>query len=450
VQIRTFWSGALPDPAFLVADILFTEHISFTARTGTQYNMAASRFLLVSTHTEQITGYAKVSYNLLKQLSTLHPVVKTFHFGFQRSPVRLPAPMRPLENVVQYDAAANEEPRQEGFGFNKLAEYVETVRPDVVMIYNDPIVVTRFLEALKGIPKTFQVWVYLDLVYEGCDQGLLRGIESQADRIFAFTPKWRDYILSRIPTTEKPIDVLEHGVDSGLFRVIPDAERIAVRRQLSLPLDAIAFLNVNRNSERKRLDLSVMAFTRLVQKHPELPLYLVFVTNLHPQTGGYYSPVQMYLSELQRLGLDVLKYGQRVVCVDSSPPKMLDDKTIASIYGACDYGLNTANGEGFGLCQLEHLACGAPQVVIDVGDYRAFLTDEVAEILPATEYAYLNHTAGIGNITKSAPLGEIVGAMERVLNKKDTSLCVRIAGLRPWSKVCDPFLELVAATNGTS
>jgi hypothetical protein len=50
------------------------------------HKMAPVRFLLVSTHTEQVTGYSKVSYNLLKQLGTLAPLVKIFHFGFQRTP----------------------------------------------------------------------------------------------------------------------------------------------------------------------------------------------------------------------------------------------------------------------------------------------------------------------------------------------------------------------------
>jgi glycosyltransferase involved in cell wall biosynthesis len=406
-----------------------------------------TRFLLVSTHTEQTTGYAKVAHNLLRQLSTLHPIVKIFHFGFQRSPVRPPAPIRPLEHVVQYDAAANEEPRQQGFGFNKLAEYVDTVNPDIVFIYNDPIVVNQFLEAIKDVPKTFQTWIYLDQVYEGCDQGLLRNIEAKADRIFAFTPKWKKYLLSRIPTTEKPIDVLEHGVDTSVFKRTSDPERIATRKMLNLPPNAIAFLNVNRNSQRKRLDLTVMAFARLVQKHPELPLHMVFVTTMNPQAGAHYNPVQIYMEELKRLGVDILKFGQRVVCVDNAPPKMLDDKTIAAIYSACDYGINTANGEGFGLCQLEQLACGAPQVVVDVGDYGAFLTPEVAEIVPATIYEYLPMTAGIGTISKTAPVEEVAAAMDRILAKKNVEECVALAETRPWAKICDPFLELVAGYN---
>lgn len=405
------------------------------------------RFLLVSTHTEQTTGYSKVSHNLLKQLTTLHPIVKVFHFGFQRSPVRAPTPIRPLENVVQYDAAANEEPRQQGFGFNKIAEYVDTVNPDIVFIYNDPIVVNQFLESLKNVPKTFKTWVYLDQVYEGCDQGLLRNIEAQSDRIFCFTPKWKQYLLSRIPTTEKPIDVLEHGVDMTVYKRSPDSERIATRKMLNVPGDATVFLNVNRNSQRKRLDLSVMAFTRLLHKNPELPLYMVFVTTMNPQAGAHYNPVQIYLNELKSLGLDPLKYGQRVICVDNAPPKMLDDKTIAAIYSACDYGINTANGEGFGLCQLEHMACGGPQVVIDVGDYRAFLSPEVSEIIPTTTYEYLPMTAGIGSITRSAHVDEVTEAMNRILSNKNVEGCIKLAESRPWSKICDPFLELVATFN---
>lgn len=406
--------------------------------------MKPVRFMLVSTHTEQTTGYAKVSYNLLRQLATLTPIVKVFHFGFQRSTVRPPAPIRPLENIVQYDAAANEDPRQQGFGFNKLAEYVDTVSPDIVMIYNDAIVVNQFLDALKNVPKTFQIWSYLDQVYEGCDQGLLRTIEQSSDRILVFTQKWKEHLLSRIPATDTAIDVLEHGVDASVFKRISDPERLATRTQLSIPPNGIVFLNVNRNSERKRLDLSIMAFVRLIKKNPDLPLYLVLVATMSPQAGGFYSPIHIFLNELKIAGLDNVVYGTRIVCVDNAPPKMLDDKTIASIYSACDYGLNTSNGEGFGLCQLEHLACGGPQVVVNAGDYRAFMTNEVAEIVEPSVYTYLPITAGIGTTAKSAHPDEIADAMHRILSNKNIEGCIKIAESRPWSKICDPFLESVA------
>jgi glycosyltransferase involved in cell wall biosynthesis len=407
-----------------------------------------TRFMLVSTHTEQVTGYSKVSHNLLKQLSTLHPVVKVFHFGFQRS-VTVAGGIRKTENVIQYDAGANEDPKQQGFGFNKLAEYVDTVSPDIVMIYNDPIVVNQFLESIKDVPKTFKLWIYLDLVFKGADQGLLRTIESRADRIFCFTQKWKDYLMTRIPTTDKIIDVMEHGVDTQIYNRVSDTERIGIRKQLNVPADGIVFLNMNRNSERKRLDLSIMAFARLVQKNPDLPLYIVFVTGMSPTSGAFYNPIQIWLNEIEVLKLDSLKYGGRVICVDTNR-QLFDDKSINGIYNACDYGINTSNGEGFGLCQLEHLATGAPQVVIDVGDYQSFMTPAVSEIVPATEYSYLAMSAGIGSIAQTAPVADIVAAMDRILSNTDKDECIRVAGTRPWYRICDQFLELVATHNNAN
>jgi len=37
------------------------------------------------------------------------------------------------------------------------------------MIYNDPIVISRFLESMKHQPgvSPYKLWIYLDQVYEG-------------------------------------------------------------------------------------------------------------------------------------------------------------------------------------------------------------------------------------------------------------------------------------------
>lgn len=410
--------------------------------------MAPIRFMLVSTHTEQMTGYSKVSYNLLKQLSTLHPLVKVFHFGFQRAPVNIQKTSRPLTNVIQYDAAANENPKQHGFGFNVFKDYIETVNPDIVMIYNDPIVVNQFLNAIKDVEKTFKLWVYLDQVYEGADMGLLRNIENRADRIICFTEAWRDHLKSRLNTSNVLMNVLEHGVDMLTFKRLPDPERGNARKALSIPLDAKVFLNVNRNSQRKRLDLTVMGFARLLASRPDDLLYLVFVSGVRPDAGGYYNPLQIFIEELQRLKLDPVKYGTRLICVDTTPPHVFfGDDAINQIYNAADVGVNTANGEGFGLCQLEHLATGAPQVVLDIGGYRSFLNEEVAVLLPPLTYSYLQQGCGVGLVESSTTADAVAEGLARALvMSSDPSVvekCVNTAQSRPWSRICDEFLESV-------
>lgn len=413
--------------------------------------MAPLRFMLVSTHTEQVTGYSKVSYNLLKQLSTLHPLVKVFHFGFQRAPVNTPKPLRPLTNVIQYDAAANENPKQGGFGFGVFKDYVETVNPDIIMIYNDPIVVNQFLMAIKDVEKTFKLWVYLDQVYPNADMGLLRNIENSADRIFCFTDNWRDHLKSRLTTSDVTFDVLEHGVDPLVFRRLPDQERVTARKALNIPLDAKVVLNVNRNSARKRLDLSIMGFARVLQKFPEVPLYMVVVTSIRADSGAHYNPLQIFMNELETLKLPTLTFANRLIVVDTTTPHVyFGDEAINQLYNASDVGINTANGEGFGLCQLEHLATGSPQVVLDLGGFRSFITEEVGVLLKPTTYSYLHQGAGVGLVeyttTPEAVAEGIEKALEMSANPSVVRKCLDVAQQRPWSRICDGFLETVLAS----
>jgi glycosyltransferase involved in cell wall biosynthesis len=404
-----------------------------------------TRFLLVSTHTEQTTGYSKVSHNLLKQLATLHPVVKVFHFGFQRSTARTSKPSRPLTNVVQYDAAANEEPREHGFGFNKLKEYIETVTPDIVMIYNDHIVVNQFIEAIKDVPKTFKLWVYLDQVYEGADMGLLRRIENTADRILCFTESWKEHLKTRLTTATLPIDVLEHGVDTITYKPTTPSERMAFRKQINIPGDAVVFLNVNRNSQRKRLDLTVMGFARVLLTNPNA--YLVIVTGVKPEAGAYYNPLMIFINELKKVGLETTTYGQRLVTIDTTPPAAyFNDDTINQIYGACDIGVNTSNGEGFGLCQLEHMSTGAPQVVLDIGGYRAFMDESTGVLIKPSSYEYLAQLSGVGTTQASATADEVCAGMLKaigMLSPETSAKCMMAAAERPWSRICDNFLESI-------
>lgn len=60
--------------------------------------------------------------------------------------------------------------------------------------------------------------------------------------------------------------VLEHAADAEIFKPLPN--RAALRTQLRVPEDAVVFLNCNRNSDRKRLDLTIQGFVGLLAKDP--------------------------------------------------------------------------------------------------------------------------------------------------------------------------------------
>lgn len=396
------------------------------------------RVVLVSTHIDQTTGYSKVAYQLLRQLATLSPKVKTFHFGFQRHPSRTNVRKYPA-SITSYDAAANEDPKEEGFGFNKINEYLEMVNPDLVIIYNDPLIVFRFLDAMPKTP-TYKLWVYIDQVYKGIAPPLMDKIRETADRVYAFTDDWKQVLETY--GEFKSLSVLEHAVDPMMFSVLPKEARMEIRKSMNIPPDATVFLNANRNSQRKRLDLTVGGFVRLLKKHPEEPLYMIIATSVNPQAGAYYDIGRIYGDELQTAGLPVEKYAPRLLLIDTSPPNVVGDDGINNLYNIADIGMNTSDGEGFGLCQLEHLYTGAPQIVTDIGSYRTFLNDGIAEFIPCGDRVYFAGTMPLGFYAPSFRMNDVCTAMENMIaNLESKRKNVQSYTFKSWAAVCDKFLE---------
>ena len=408
------------------------------------------RFVLVSTHIDQTTGYSKVSYNLLKQLATLRPRVKTFHFGFQRHPGKANVRKYP-DGVMSYDAAANEDPKEEGFGYNKINEYLDMVNPDVVMIYNDPITVCRFLESMKYEPGVtpYKVWVYLDQVYDGIAPVLIDEIRKKAERIYCFSEQWKQTLLGYGPFPD--VRVMEHAVDPKVFSKLPSAVRDAARVNMNIPKDAIVILNANRNSERKRLDITVQGFLRALTRNPKL--YLVIATNMEAQGGAYYDVQRILVEEARLLGVgqDQLR---NVMVVNTSVNNIIDDDGINQLYNLADIGINTSNGEGYGLCQLEHLHTGAPQIVTDIGTYRSFLSEDVATFIPPGDRVYFSGGMPHGGWYPTFRVEDVATAIEAAAARLPQSKAAAAAySFKPWSMICDEFLEdvlMVAANRASS
>ena len=404
------------------------------------------RFVLVSTHVDQTTGYSKVVSNLLAQAATLAPKVKTFHFGFQRHPERKNIRKVP-EGIVAYDAAANEDPKEEGFGFNKIHEYLEMVSPDVVMIYNDPMIIARFIQSMKYKKgeTPYNLWLYVDQVYTGIAQPLMDELNKAAEKVFCFTDSWaKEFTNYGGPT---PL-VMEHAVDSTIFSNLPLAARSALRKNVGLPPEAIVFLNANRNSQRKRQDLTIMGFVELMKRHQDKPLWLLMVTAVDPQKGAHYDIQRIFNDQLQRAGLDPNVFSKRLAIVDTAPPNVLSDEGINQIYNMCDVGINTSDGEGFGLCQLEHLYTGAPQIVTDVGSYRSFLPTSATQYIPQGPLVYQAAGMPLGLCAPSFDPIHVADAMDAVLEKYiDMAKKAAEMKFKTWTDVCASWLsELRAAS----
>lgn len=160
-----------------------------------------------------------------------------------------------------------------------------------------------------------------------------------------------DQRAGRSPGT---ITAIPHGIERSSFVPLGDAD--GARRRLFG--DAFAaetsflVLNANRPVGRKRLDTTLRLFARFAAgKPPSVRLLLKAV-------GPASRPADLG-DQVQALGL-----AGRVHWTDAlGLPHPLPDTALNLLYNACEVGLNTSQGEGWGLVAYEHAAAGAAQIV---------------------------------------------------------------------------------------
>lgn len=373
------------------------------------------KFLLVSTHLHQFTGYSKVSYNLITQLAKL-PWLDITHYGFQKMPNVPPSFRSYPSNVDHIDAGSNEKPAQQGFNFTGLPDVIRKKQPHVIMIFNDMSVNAKFLEEIRksGVPRTFKIWVYCDQVYNTQLQGYLDILNRDADRVFTFSPFWKKCLRDQGIT--RPLDVILHGFDSKMFFPLP---RELVRKQLGLPQDAFLLMNLNRNQPRKRYDILVMAFVELIVKYPTKPIFLMCICD-KGEKGGWWL-FELFQRELRLRNVPVENFGNRLMV--SAQDMVFKDEDINMFYNVADVGINTADGEGWGLCNFEQMGCGIPQVVPDLGGFKEFCNSENSMLVkPKVRYYLPSAHSPVGGEAEACDPHDVCLAIEEYLMDSDKKL----------------------------
>jgi glycosyltransferase involved in cell wall biosynthesis len=381
------------------------------------------RFMLVGTHAHQTTGYSKVTYHLIQELAK-HPNLELFHFGFQKFMVS-PPDYRPYPSGVDvYDAVAAEKagasavppvPQEMGFGFSLLPDYVKKVKPDVMMIYNDAGVICRFLDVLDtkltAAERTYKTIIYLDQVYKIQRPEMLARIDKVADAYFAFTAYWKECLESQ--GIKKPIHILRHGFDPTLFKPL---DRATIRKKHGIPENLFIFMNLNRNTPRKRYDLVVSAFAELVARHPTKPLALMCVCDTGEQGG--FAIQEIFMRELDKRKVPLQFHAHKLMIAKSA--LTYTDEIINEFYAMADVGITAADGEGFGLCQFEAMGIGVPQIVPYIGGFRDFCTEQNAKCVQPSWSAYLPLSASnVGGMIEVVDPKDLAKAAEDYLLDSD-------------------------------
>ena len=399
--------------------------------------------MIFGTHPKQFNGYSKVVYELCKELALRKDRVQVSVFGFQNFHANAAHRLDLPDCIDVYDAFANENPKTTGFGINQVIDVVTLKRPDVLVVYNDLLVITQVLNQLKDIPnKWFRVVLYVDQVYLNQKREFIDFINLHADAAFAFTPSWKDCIVEQGMTL--PCDVLEHGINTDVYYPIP--KRVA-RKFFNLNDDDFIVLNLNRNQPRKRWDTCIKAFAHVIASHKDKPgqqIKFIIGTALR----GAWDIIEVFQRELHKRGLTLADGLKHCIIVDN--PQKLTDAEINVLYNASDCGINTADGEGVGLCSVEPAVIGIPQIVPRLGGYIDFFDDQCAIMVEPRLAYYVDGTRDmVGGEALMCDYGDFADAIEMYYAdaqlRKRHGDAARKKILRPhlWSTIADHFVDVI-------
>ena len=217
---------------------------------------------------------------------------------------------------------------------------------------------------------------------------------AQADRIVAYTHfaraefegAFRRLREKRSDRDFPAVDVIPHGVNRGRFYPFPELEQAsfasrgrmqAKRRVFGDRPDAgesFVVLNASRPDRRKRVDLTVRGFAMFAADKPANVRLCLHHAVMGDAAERELGPV------IRECGL-----GERA-SVNPLGSRIVGDDELNLLYNACDVGINTAMGEGWGLVSFEHGAAGAAQIVPDHTACAELWRGRAELIQPARSY----------------------------------------------------------------
>ena len=312
------------------------------------------------------TGFARVTHSILEHLAKDNEIV-AFGINYTGDPHDLPFKVYPAGALNPADR----------FGIQRLPLVVQQENPDFVICLNDIWMVNQVWERIHLLKSSmkFKFIAYFPIDSEWYIENHMRFIKDW-DFAITFSIEQAQRIMNH-GVQPKMLGVIPHGLDTGKFHAL---DRDECRKKLHLPTDKFIVLNANRNQPRKNIDLTIKTFVKFAKDKPDASLYL----HMSEKDLGW-DVRAIFNAEMKRAGLNP---DQRLIMTTNNidytnaPP----DELLNIIYNACDVGLNTCNGEGWGLVPFEHATCKRPQVMpnhtscADVWKGKALLADVAAWI----------------------------------------------------------------------
>jgi glycosyltransferase involved in cell wall biosynthesis len=279
------------------------------------------------------SGFAKATHNILHYVMREYDVT-VLGINYRGDPHAYP-----------YDIFAAA-PGGDFLGVGRLIWMCDAVKPDVVVIQNDPWLLPLYLKKLKSIKEYAKIPVVAACAVDG------KGLEFKPMNGFDLAIFWTQFGLdeSRAGGYEGAACVIPLGVDTKVFH--PMDKKEAKNKRLPTLVDNFIVGNVNRNQSRKRLDLTIKCFCEWVK-----------------DTRNHDAQLYLHVAPTGDTGVDVVRlmryYGllDRLALVQPDTWYGITEEEMCLTYNCFDLQVTTSIGEGFGLTTFEGAACEVAQIL---------------------------------------------------------------------------------------
>lgn len=395
------------------------------------YTIKKPKLAIIASHPTLGTGYANIATQIANNMLVHFDVI---YLGFQ-SVTGTVTNRFVDERIRVYDLYKLDTESPMGFGDKAILPVLEEEKPDIVMIYNDIGVISAIVNLIK--PYSCIKTIYLDMVYEFQNFDQVKYVIDNVDYVFTFCEFWKQYlnVIYSDKELSKKIYTMYHGLKKF------DESELGKRSELNYPEDGFIVLNMNRNSNRKNIDVTIRSFLIFIKTLAERgeDITKIFLQlNCHLCTkDGIHIP-NVITAEVLRLGLQKEIIKQILI---TAKGHSLSEEEAHSLYNISDVGLSTSSGEGFGLTPIEHAQYNKQIVVCQIPSFREFL--DTPYVIDPIDAAYdIGTIGGLMYKFKSEDVAkQLLLAYD---NRKDPKICkIRNQDKLNWEYICKTYHDIV-------
>lgn len=252
--------------------------------------------------------------------------------------------------------------RDDTYGMSRIAELLQKIQPEAVILLQDTQVVARYLFENRWDP--FKVLAqFRPIGYYPMDG---HNRPKNWDSVYMAT---HPVAMSRFGQSWIPgSDLIYHGVDTNLFWpvsreqpiTLPDGQVLKskgdCKEAMGLPRGSFIVGRVDRNQGRKDYPALWKALQPVMKRHSDVVAYF------HCKARGERSGVDIPAL----LSREPDTFGQFRLPNNFNPIHGYTQEHLNALYNAFDVFVSTSRGEGFGLTLAEAASCGVPVIAQNV------------------------------------------------------------------------------------